>query len=92
MKTLNLIILLAGALVITGCATGPHLRDGFGNTLQTDIAKQVIDPMAGQSVSAKAGTLDGQKAAAALDRYRKDSGKTDTGRIVTDVGSGTSGG
>lgn len=93
MKMLNLTMLIAGALVIAGCATGPHLREGFGNSLRTDIAKQVIDPMAGQKVTAKAGTLDGQKTEAALDRYRKDKGEVETGRIVTDVGSsGTSGG
>jgi hypothetical protein len=92
MKALNLTLIIAGALLLAGCVTGPHMRPGFGDSLQADIAKQVIDPTAGQRVTAKAGTLDGQKAEAAMDRYRKDKGKVETGRIVTDVGSSSSGG
>lgn len=80
---------VACVAVLGGCSLSREatMDPGFGNTVQSIKAMQVIDPQAGQEEPAVA-TVDGQKTEQALERYRKEKGKAPTQRLIIDVGSG----
>ncbi|MDT8403039.1 hypothetical protein [Sulfuriflexus sp.] len=76
------------SVYLTGCSQvhQPTLSEDFGNAVRTNIAQQVIDPKAGQEDLPPA-TLGGQKVENSLEQYRKDDGKVDNERLITDMTS-----
>ncbi len=60
------------------------LQDDFGNAVKTNIAAQTINPDAGKEPVPIA-TRDGQKTEQALERYRAEESKAESGSILDDI-------
>jgi type IV pilus biogenesis protein CpaD/CtpE len=72
---------------LAGCATVPQesLTPGLGNAVKSNIAVQTVNPGAGQE-EYPAATLNGQKSEQVMKEYRKEKGKTETKRLIIDMG------
>jgi hypothetical protein len=78
--------LVAGlGIGIAGCSHAPLAPD-FNAANSNNISEQTINPDAGKSELPLV-TLDGQKGEAAMKRYRTDTGKAESGAIVSGVSS-----
>lgn len=70
----RLVVVLGAGLLLTGCATygnldGAYDPEGFGEANRQSYAAMVVDP---EPVYTEDSTHSGEKAAAAVERYRKD--------------------
>lgn len=73
------------ACALAGCTP---VDTGFGDSVKTNIATQVIDPDV--TYDAPLASAAGAKMAPAVERYRTDKVKTPKGIRTTNVGSGSS--
>ena len=73
-------------VMLSGCQmeSQTNLREGFGNSVKSNMAMHVIDPEAGKNEPVVP-DLDGQKAEGVLERYRAESGEVDDERLLKDV-------
>ena len=74
MNTERLVVAIAGSVLLTGCATygnldGDYDPAAFGEANRNTYAAMVVDP---EPVYTEDATASGQKAADAIERYRKD--------------------
>jgi type IV pilus biogenesis protein CpaD/CtpE len=78
---------VACVAVLTGCSLSRQavMDPGFGNTVKSNMAAQIIDPAAGQE-TLPVSTLNGQKTEQVMKDYRKEKGKTETKRLIIDMG------
>jgi outer membrane murein-binding lipoprotein Lpp len=79
--------MIAGNTVLAGCSitNRESMAPNLGEAVKHNMALQIIDPTAGEKVQ-PAATLEGQKAEETMKRYRKESGKTPTQRLILEVG------
>lgn len=88
MRKTNTVIALAMPLALfglAGCAGNQQtLRADFGESVRANTAMQTINPMAGEQ-DVPVATRDGQRTENLVNAYRKDTGKVETTRLVTDV-------
>ncbi|OQX32076.1 MAG: hypothetical protein B0D96_12375 [Candidatus Sedimenticola endophacoides] len=84
-RTTPLLIALC-ALLLGACETQPRmqLKEDFGNSVQANVAMQVINPDAG-TAQPEAATLEGDKARQAMERYHDDKGEADTEKLLQAV-------
>lgn len=78
------------AAALAGCAMQgftPEESALAGASVRENVARQVIDPTAGQQATTTP-PADARKTTAALDRYRKDDGKVKDDTLIKDVGGG----
>jgi type IV pilus biogenesis protein CpaD/CtpE len=85
-RRLLVVLGVAMAVQLGACSTAHEmtLKDDFGNSVRTNVAVQTINPEAGKK-DMPAPTLDGQKAAKAVDNYRKQSEKAETETLLKGV-------
>lgn len=80
--TLAMPLILAG---LGGCMGNQQtLRAEFGEAVRANTAMQTVNPAAGD-VPVPLATRDGQRTEQIIQDYRKDTGKAESGRIVTGV-------
>jgi type IV pilus biogenesis protein CpaD/CtpE len=60
------------------------LRADFGESVRANTAMQTINPTAGQE-DVPVATRDGERTESIIKAYRKDTGKADASRLVTDL-------
>lgn len=88
MSKSNTLIALVMPLALAGLAgcTGNQqtLRADYGDSVRANTAMQTINPSAGQE-EVPVATRDGERTENLIKAYRKDTGKADTGRILTGV-------
>ena len=79
---INMLLLV----MLSGCQmkSQTNLREGFGNSVKSNVAMHVIDPEAGKEEPVVP-DLDGQKAERALERYRTSTGEAEDERLLEDV-------
>ncbi len=70
--------------VLAGCMAPKHLDSDLGKTLEANKQAQYQNPVTQSTAAAE---LDGLKSQQVMDTYRRDSGKADGERILTDMGS-----
>ncbi len=73
-----------GVSVLAGCMAPKHLDASLGKTLEANKQAQHQNPITQSTAAAE---LDGLKSQQVMDTYRRDSGKADGERILTDMGS-----
>ncbi|PHQ16687.1 hypothetical protein CLH61_01540 [Marinobacter profundi] len=76
---------MAAGLLLTGCAS-PSSEDQFGNSVRQMIAAQKYVPP--QQEATGMPMLDGQKAEAGYNSYRKDTGRPDRMAPAMSTGAG----
>jgi len=69
--------------MLSGCQmeSQANLREGFGDSVKSNVAMHVIDPEAGKEEPVVP-DLDGQKAEKALDSYRAESEDVDDAKLL----------
>jgi type IV pilus biogenesis protein CpaD/CtpE len=85
-SNLRIVVIITGVLTgMVGCSHAPLSKD-FNESNSNNIAIQTVNPYASKTEAPMA-TLDGAKAEHLLQRYRTDTGKAESGAIVTGVSS-----
>ncbi|TQV63299.1 MAG: hypothetical protein FNT29_07395 [Halothiobacillaceae bacterium] len=88
MRKTNTLIALVMPLALAGlagCAGNQQsLRSEHGDALKANTAMQTINPMAGHE-DVPVATRDGERTENIIKAYRKDTGKADASRLVTDL-------
>jgi len=83
-KTVIALVMPLALVGLAGCTGQQTLRADFGDSVRANTAMQTVNPMAGQE-EVPVATRDGQRTENLINAYRKDTGKVDTTRLVTDV-------
>lgn len=80
-----LMALAASLAVLAGCVNdrAQHIDDDFGNAVRHNIALQTIDPQAGGDDGSD--SIDGQRAAQAVERMREASPQVDDASLLDDL-------
>lgn len=80
---MNKFLIVAMAILISGCAR-ESMRGDFGYSTENNIAAQTINPEAATTDRGVIGT-HGAKINMGVERYLKDDGTVEEGRIVEDI-------
>ena len=82
----QLLLIATAAAMMAGCVAEPvSLADDFGSAVRNNIAVQTINPAGvGDDDS---DSIDGQTAAQAIERYRRDPDEASTQSLILNVGN-----
>lgn len=82
---MNKWMVVIAALALSGCVR-EHFRGDYGYSVENNMSAQTINPDA-QYKDYPTVSGNGAKIEAGYQRYLKDDGKVEEGRVVEDVGS-----
>lgn len=80
-------LVVGQTLLLAGCRSEmpAHLNEDFGNAVRANVALQTLNPDAGGPDASD--SLDGPRAAQAVQRMRERSNQADSGSLIQDVGN-----